>query len=101
MNISTSTPIAALTVEQFVELLAEIGMISTNSVSEPATPDVPDGRRYVYGLKGIQDLFHCSHVTAQRYKDGIIAGAVYQCGRKITVDVDKALQLAKEARSKK
>ncbi len=98
MNDLRTTPIAALTVEQFVSLLTEHGQISTNSVPEPATPAVPDGRRYVYGLKGIQDLFHCSHVTAQRYKDGIIAGAVYQCGRKITVDVDKALQLAKEAR---
>ena len=53
------------------------------------------GKRYVYGLKGIQSLFHCSHLTAQRYKDGFLAPAVMQQGRKIVVDVEQAVELFK------
>ena len=51
------------------------------------------GKRYVHGLKGIQELFNVSHLTAQRYKDGILKDAVYQYGRKIVVDADKAIEL--------
>ena len=51
------------------------------------------GKRYVYGLKGIQELFNVSHGTAQKYKDGIIKDAVFQSGRKIVVDADKAMEL--------
>ena len=51
------------------------------------------GKRYLHGLKGIQELFNVSHVTAQRYKDGILKDAVYQSGRKIVVDADKAIEL--------
>lgn len=50
-------------------------------------------RRYIYGLAGIQKLFNCSYVTAFRYKEGVIKGAVMQFGRKIVVDADKALEL--------
>lgn len=51
------------------------------------------GKRYVYGLRGIQGLFNVSHATAQKYKDGILKDAVYQSGRTIVVDADKALEL--------
>ena len=51
------------------------------------------GKRYAHGLKGIQELFNVSHATAQKYKDGILKEAVFQSGRKIVVDVDKALEL--------
>lgn len=57
-------------------------------------------RNYVYGLKGIQDLFKVSHTTAQIYKDGILKNAIYQTGRKIVVDVDKAIKLFDNARNK-
>lgn len=50
-------------------------------------------KRYVYGLKGICDLFGVAHSTAQKYKDGILKDACYQSGRKIVVDVEKALVL--------
>ena len=49
--------------------------------------------RHVYGLKGIEELFHVSHKTAQYYKDHIICEAVRQNGRKIVTDVDLALKL--------
>ena len=56
--------------------------------------------RLVYGLRGIQDLFHCSHKTAQFYKDHVINQAVMQNGRKIIIDADLALRLFDERRSK-
>ena len=60
---------------------------------EPKEFTPVSGKRYVYGLKGIQELFNVCHATAQKYKDGILKDAVSQSGRKIVVDVDKALEL--------
>jgi len=51
---------------------------------------------HVYGLNGIKKLFNVSHATAQRYKDTIIKDAVRQNGRKIVVDVEKAMILFNE-----
>jgi len=83
--INGETPIVMLTVGQLIELL------STDKKQEPAP--VQNSVTYVYGLSGIRRLFNVSHATAQRYKDTIIKDAVSQNGRKIIVDVEKALQL--------
>ena len=58
--------------------------------------EVKQGRQ-VYGLRGIQDLFHVSHKTAQKYKDGILKPAVRQNGRKIITDADYAMELFSKA----
>lgn len=51
--------------------------------------------RYVYGLRGVAELFGCSLPTANRIKQsGRIDKAVTQIGRKIIVDADLALELA-------
>jgi hypothetical protein len=84
--INHNTPIALLTVGQLMELLNEDRKQITVSVPETS-------KRLVYGLHGIKTLFNVSHATAQRYKDTIIKDAVSQNGRKIVVDVDKALEL--------
>ena len=88
MIIDDTTPIAALTVGDFKELMHSIKEPAANN-GKPA--DRP--RRYVYGLQGIRDIFGCSHATAQRYKNTIIQKAVIQNGRKIIVDVEYALRL--------
>ena len=88
MTIDDTTPIAALTVGDFKELMHTL----RQQPREEARPEVRH-RRYVYGLQGIRDIFGCSHATAQRYKDTIIRDAVIQNGRKIVVDVELALQL--------
>lgn len=56
--------------------------------------------RLVYGLRGIQGLFNCSHKQAQFYKDKVIMEAVSQNGRKIVVDADLALKIFNERRAK-
>lgn len=61
MIIENTTPIAALTVGDLKELLLEFGIHTKTE----AVKSVSGGaRRYVYGLKGIQSLFGCSHLTA-------------------------------------
>lgn len=63
---------------------------------------VSEEHKLVYGIAGIAQIFGCSIPTASRIKaSGVINGAIAQVGRKIVVDVDKALALAKEKRSTK
>ena len=92
MIIENTTPIAAITVGDLKELLRELNINPNPAASRPAQGN---GKRYVYGLKGIQSLFHCSHLTAQRYKDTFLAPAVMQQGRKIVIDVEQAVELFK------
>ena len=92
-EITRNPHLVEMTAGQLADLLQNAGQLTA---STPATTPVP-GRRYVYGLKGIMQLFGVSNVTAQRYKAGIIKEAVTQYGRKIVVDADKALALFKAA----
>ena len=92
MIIENTTPLAALTVGDIKELLTELGVAHSGQVAQK---NQNPGKRYVYGLKGIQSLFGCSHLTAQRYKDTFLAPAVMQQGRKIVIDVEQAVELFK------
>ena len=52
----------------------------------------PKKKEYVYGIKGIAQIFGCSTATAQRIKSsGVIDGAITQRNRRIIVDVEKAM----------
>ena len=93
-------PLYALTIEEFIQLLDERISAAISNGAEHTPADKPTGR-LVYGLKGIRDLFGVSHLTAQRYKDGIIKEAVHQHGRKIVVDADLALKLFDQRRTDK
>ena len=56
-----------------------------------------DNDKYVYGIAGIAELFHCSLPTANRIKkSGRIKKAITQIGRKIVVDKKMALELASQ-----
>ena len=84
-------PLYALTVEQFKQLLDERIAVALNN--DKSASEFKSSGNYVYGLRGIQQLFGVSHKTAQEYKDGIIKDAVMQNGRKIVVDAALALEL--------
>jgi len=86
MKLQDTTKLSELTVADLRDLLYEIQSGNTQGAAKPTG-------RLVYGLNGIRELFHCSHKQAQYYKDNVIKGAVSQNGRKIVVDVDKALEL--------
>lgn len=54
-------------------------------------------KKYVYGISGIAALFGCSKPTANRLKKSKkIDGAITQIGRKIIVDAELALELARQ-----
>lgn len=60
----------------------------------PEATSTVQNPKYVYGLKGIAELFNCSIVTANHIKgSGKISGAISQCGRIIITDVEKAIEL--------
>lgn len=80
----SNTRIIDLTVGELLEVLR----------TAPTSPQQP--KRYVYGYKGVQDLFNCSRVTAGKLINGKIKEAVRQTGRKIVVDADKALALCEK-----
>lgn len=87
LNITDQTPLGALTVGQFKQFF------KPEPIQEEVQPEVEMSEKYVYGLKGIRELFNVSHVTAQRYKDTFLSEAIIQHGRKIVVDKEKALKL--------
>lgn len=93
MNITNDTPVTFLTVGQLKEILRADQSIQKT----PSAQEKP--KKYVYGLRGIRELFGCSHATAQRYKDTIIKDAVIQNGRKLIIDSDLAIELFKNSKS--
>lgn len=90
-NITGDTPIAALTVSQFLELLDRC------KAPEPAPAQPIDYTKgVVHGIRGIRNLFGVSHSTACRYKETFLKPAVKQNGRVIVTDVEKAMRLFDE-----
>lgn len=87
------TPLAMMTLGDFLAALEEQGFVSKSNNQKPAE------KRYVYGLRGIRELFNVSTKTAQTWKDTILKEAVYQSGRTIVTDVDKALELFDKRRA--
>ncbi len=89
-------PIAMMTGEELTFLL-------NNSMEAKTNEQAPVvQKRTYYGIEGIAQVFGCSVPTANRIKrSGIIDAAITQIGRKIIVDADMALALAKEAEANK
>lgn len=89
-------PIVQMSGEEFFFLIRE------GASTSPQTPNRSGSEKYVYGIKGIADLFGCSVPTANKIKkSGKIDKAITQVGRKITqvgrkiiVDAELALELA-------
>lgn len=92
-----SKPLWQLTAGEFLDLL------KTSNAAEPekveVVPPVENKEKhYVHGIPGIAQLFNCSIATANRIKSsGKIDEAITQVGRKIVVDADLALELARES----
>ena len=94
MTKDRDTFIVQLTVGELIEIIREAFPVLQNPEEEASQVDGPNySGRLVYGLRGIQDLFHVSHKTAQSWKDTWLAPAVRQYGRKIVTDADYAFRL--------
>ena len=86
--IRSDTPIWQLTVSEFMQVL-ENCMPKNDTRKEEHT-----AKKYVYGLKGLCELFSCSKGTAINTKArGDIDKSVTQIVRKIIVDAELALEL--------
>lgn len=78
------TPLAMMTLGQMLEVFSKT----------TPTPTPQQGEKsYVYGLRGIQQLFGISHKTAQAWKNTWLAPACMQYGKTIIVDREKAVEL--------
>ena len=73
-----------------VEKAVEKALKEKRQISEQKLP------KYLHGLQGIADLFDVSKVTAQKYKNTWLAGAVKQNGKTLLTDTEMALKLFAE-----
>lgn len=86
-------PICMMSGQEFVLLLQN----AEKQTAKVAAEMVPE-KHYEYGIAGIAKFFGCSIPTANRIKkSGVIDAAITQVNRKITIDFELALSLAKEA----
>lgn len=89
-----------LTGEELVTLLKYENVYVSNCNKKAVSANRISDEKLVYGLKGIAKLFGCSISSAMRLKrSGKINDAIVQDGRKIIVDVEKALILIKSIKA--
>nr|WP_231710527.1 DUF3853 family protein [Elizabethkingia anophelis] len=86
-----------MTGQEFLTLNEQTKNLPQNVQSAPTLENVLH-KKYVYGIRGIANLFNCSIAKANRIKKkGIIDEAIIQEGRSIIVDVELALRLVKNS----
>lgn len=86
-------PLFQMTGEEFLYLQKNFNIDTPSNNSEPI-----NGKKYVYGIRGIAQILGCSNSSANRIKkSGIIDDAIIQNGRKIIVDSELALDLIKNS----
>ncbi|MEK6525103.1 DUF3853 family protein [Myroides odoratimimus] len=93
LNELKEKPVWQMTGQELLNLLKEIAV---NESPHSSTNQSKDNlsKRYVYGIRGIAELFGCSISTANKIKkEGKIKSAILQYGRKIIVDAELALEL--------
>ena len=86
------TPLVNMIVADIRDIIHEkLSAAMAKERTEEKSSEKP--QRYIYGIKGIEELFHVSHRTAQEYKNTFLQPAVLQNGKKIMIPVDQALEL--------
>lgn len=88
LGLDYNAPLYSLTVGQYVEMQTALGQLSA--------PPPQAEKFYIYGLRGIMQLFGVSHKTAQAYKNTFLGPACTQLGKVIIIDRDKAVELFEE-----
>ena len=91
----SSRPVSELTVGELFDLLEKHFGIAAKRGRKDSVPQAP-AQRMLYGIKGLEDFFHVSHRTAQKYKDTFLKPIVNQNGRVIVIPADEALRLFNE-----
>ena len=85
-NLDPNTPLFKLTLQELKsELIVEI----QNQFST-----LFPNKKYEYGIKGLAKILVCSRAKASKIKNsGIIDEAIFQNGKIIVIDIEKALEL--------
>lgn len=91
--LSEKTQLTIMTEAQLKEFATEVARATLAEKEAETNLPKKSGKRYVYGLRGISELFNVSIVTAQKYKNTFLAPAVSQRSRKIVTDAAKAMEL--------
>lgn len=92
-----ASKIIVLTAEQLEVFATDVAKRVVERMGGKGEAEAEQPIRFAYGLRGICGLFNVSVATAQKYKNTFLAPAIMQRGRKITIDVNKALKLYAEA----
>ena len=99
MEIDRNRHLFELTVGEYIDMMESI--LNTADKKEEYGED-SDKPKLEYGIAGIARIFNCSISTANRIKaSGKIDKAILQRGRLIVIDVNKAIELFGEAKSRK
>lgn len=78
----------------------EVLLLFSVIVEEQTIQQDYTNKKYVYGLNGLAKLLGCGKTNAQKVKNsGVIDEAIYQTGKKIVIDSEKALELLKKNRN--
>ncbi|MGX9985449.1 DUF3853 family protein [Soonwooa purpurea] len=86
-------PVWQMTGEELLQLLQTVSLKEFHQLNT-SQETLQSSKHYVYGIRGIAELFGCSITTANKIKkEGHIQKAIIQRGRKIIVDADLALEL--------
>ncbi len=94
MTTDKNKPIWQLTV---AELESIIERKINNTTVDTTTIIDASKKEYVYGIDGLANLLGCSTPQAQRFKSrGIFDDAIFQNGRTIIIEKEKALKLFNE-----
>lgn len=97
MSQKENKPLWLMTEEEFRDIIADV----VEAKLHPQLNQEQHTRQYVYGIRGIAQLFNCSVATANLIKkSGVIDGAITQINRKIVVDAELALQLKRKGNLK-
>lgn len=94
-----ATQVTIMTADQLKEFAAEVVRNTLAEGGEATGGKQNVKKRFVYGIRGISELFRVSIPTAQKYKNTFLAPAISQRGRKVVTDVDKAWELYNERKN--
>ncbi len=83
-NLDPNTPLFKLTLQE----------LKTELMEEIQKQFLSPKNKYEYGIKGLAKILGCSRSTANKIKkSGVIDEAIFQNGKLIVIDREKALQL--------
>ena len=85
-NLDPNTPLFKLTLQELTsELMEEFQSQFLTLLSK---------KKYEYGIKGLAKILGCSRAKASKIKNsGVINEAIFQNGKIIIIDIEKALGL--------